>query len=390
MFICHKTKHKTHTSMKKIFVFTAFASLLFGFQACNKVVDIVQSTPKLPEVPYEYLSINRFGSTQNLSQLIKDESAKTINNHSVALGRVLFYDKNLSINNHISCGSCHIQQLAFSDGVALSNGFRNKKTTRNSMGLLNAVLNNNMFWDSRAGSPLELSLMPVFDHLEMGMESHEMLVNKLEKVDYYPALFEKAFGTKDISSDKIALALTHFIHSIFSENSKFDQRMKNPAMKFTELEQLGSDLFFSPRLKCGECHNGPNFSAPDFPGGPYGARFDGNTSQDRKGTANIGLDRVYADKGRKNGHFKIPSLRNIELTAPYMHDGRFATLEQVIDHYDRGIQAHPELDDKLKENGKPIRMHMNEIEKKALLAFLKTLTDKELIRDPRFSDPFVH
>lgn len=378
--------------MKKIFVMIGLASFLIGFQACDKGMKIVESIPKLPETPYEYLEIQRFGSVQNLSSMIKDESSNTINNHSVALGRVLFYDKNLSVNNHISCGSCHIQQLAFTDGVALSNGFRNKTTSRNSMGLLNAVLNNNMFWDSRAGSPLELSLMPVFDHLEMGMESHDMLEKKLQNVSYYPALFEKAFGSKEISSDKIALALTHFVHSIFSENSKFDKVSGNKGgqnQSFTALEQLGSELFFSARLKCGECHNGPNFSAPDFPGGPYGARFDGS-GDDRKGTANIGLDRVYADKGRKNGHFKIPSLRNIELTAPYMHDGRFATLEEVINHYNSGIQPHPELDEKLKENGKPIRLNMSEIEKEALIAFLKTLTDKELIRDPRFSDPFVH
>lgn len=332
-------------------------------------------------------------------------------NAGAQLGRVLFYDKRLSLNNTVACGSCHHQELAFSDMASLSTGFGGRKTHRNSMAITNPVVFSNLFWDSRANSPMDLSLSPVFDHIEMGMESDEMLESKLAATDFYPALFEAAFGTKDVTRKKVSMAITHFISSMITKNSRFDVavgrefalrginnggfndfnmqfRFDIAAAQFSNfnaLEQMGKDLFFSDRARCSRCHTGENLSAPEDPGSGY----SGPTIA---GTANIGLDRTYADNGKSNGKFRIPSLRNVEITEPYMHDGRFANLDQVIDHYSRGVQPHPHLDKNLMVTGgtAPVRLNFTEEEKDALVAFLRTLTDVTFITDKKFSDPFAN
>jgi cytochrome c peroxidase len=230
---------------------------------------------------------------------------------------------------------------------------------------------------------MDLSLRPVFDHIEMGMESDEMLEKKLAATDFYGPLFKEAFGTTEITRRKVSLAITHFVTSMVSMHSKNDKVSEGMA-QFTAMEKMGHDLFFSERASCFKCHNGSNFSAPDDPGGAYGAPTVA-------GTANIGLDKSYADNGKGNGKFRIPSLRNIELSAPYMHDGRFTTLEAVVDHYSRGIQAHPHLDANLKDgNGQPKKMNFTAEEKDALVAFLRTLTDVSFISNPKYSDPFAN
>ena len=256
------------------------------------------------------------------------------------------------------------------------------------MSILNPLFNNNMFWDSRAASPFTLALMPVFNHIEMGMENDEMLVTKLSQTSYYPELFEDAFGEKTVTKERIATAISQFVNCIFSMESKFDKGQLDSFTHFTPIEKYGMELFFSDNLKCAQCHSGNNFSAPDFVGGGYGGGGGGSSSDDPKGTANIGLDVVYKDNGRGNGKFKIPSLRNIELTGPYMHDGRFKTLEEVINHYSHGIKDHPQLDDKFRVNGVAKKFNFTENDKAALISFLKTLTDYNLITNPKFSDPF--
>ena len=314
-----------------------------------------------------------------------EEAAMTFSNASATLGRVLFYDKRMSLNNTVSCGSCHHQAIGFSDRMPVSVGFGGKTTKRNSMSINNPVQFNNLFWDSRAQSTMDLSLRPVFDHIEMGMESDEMLEKKLAATDFYGPLFNQAFGTPEITRRKISLAITHFLSSMVSMNSKSDMVEANSGqVQFSMLEKMGHDLFFSERTGCFKCHSGSNFSAPDDPGGAYGAPTVA-------GTANVGLDKTYADNGKGNGKFRIPSLRNIELSAPYMHDGRFNTLEAVVDHYSHGIQAHPHLDANLKDkNGQPKKMNFTQEEKDALVAFLRTLTDPVFTKDPKYSDPFAN
>lgn len=365
------------------------ASAILAFTACKKQEPGIAShdTPNLTET-YDYLNIQEGGVSKPLEQVIRDQSKENLSNFSVKLGRVLFYDKKLSINNTVSCATCHIQSLAFADNKSFSTGFGGRSTKRNSMAIQNPVNNNNMFWDSRASSPLELSLMPVFDHLEMGIESDEMLENKLKNTSYYPDLFYNAFGSTEITRAKISLAMTQFVNALFSKESAFDKGQQNNFANFNPLEKYGKDLFFSERLMCSQCHAGSNFSAPDEPGGAYGG--SGFGGDDPKGTANIGLDISYLDNGKGSGKFKIPSLRNIELTAPYMHDGRFKTLEEVLNHYSHGIKDHPALDGKFRANGQPKKLNLDDNEKQALMAFLRTLTDKNLISNKKFSDPFKY
>lgn len=367
-----------------------FVTLLIS---CQKESSTTTTTlkPNLPDNVFEYtITKGADGRLINLKNFIRDDSKTTFSNNSATLGRVLFYDKLLSLNNSISCGSCHLQELAFTDGTALSSGFKNTKTSRNTMGILNPILNHNLFWDSRASTMFELALNPVFDHIEMGMIDVRMLEDKLQNTSYYPALFKKAFGNEEVTSTKIALALSHFVNSIFSESSKFDHFTRNN-IPLEPLENAGFQLFISPRLKCVECHAGGNLAAPDFPGGTYGTPIHTTAPEGGpRGTANIGLDLEYADKGRNNGHFRIPSLRNIALTAPYMHDGRFKTLEEVINHYDHGIKHHKDLDEKFLMNNQVQKLNLTNIEKKALVAFLRTLSDPKLITDEKFSNPFVN
>jgi len=297
----------------------------------------------------------------------------------------------LSLNNGVACASCHKQELAFSDGVASSAGFAGKKTPRNSMAILNAGFNRNLFWDSRESSVRSLATRPIQNHIEMGIEEMRRLETKLAKVNYYPELFQAAFGTSAITEDRIADALSQFVCAISTTNSRFDQEAKTNFAGFTTLEKMGQDLFFSPRTNCNRCHATPNFAAPDFVGGEYGSTDDsfGGNGEDLKGGANNGLDVSSADHGIGNDKFRIPSLRNIALTAPYMHDGRFSTLEQTIEHYNSGVQSNVNLDKNLRNaNGTLLRPNLNALEKKAMIAFLNTLTDVTMLTDPKYSNPF--
>ena len=363
--------------------------------------DTEKLTPVLPEVSYNYSALelpqgvhqasafNNFifpeGSIdpdffENIFMQITDEEA--------TLARVLFYDKNLSLNNSISCGSCHHQNKAFADGQAASLGFEGKLTDRNSMSIVNPISQNNLFWDSRSFSIVDLSLKPVQNHIEMGMEDLQYLTDKLSKIDYYPELFAKAYGDSEVTEERISKAIAQFVGSITTNKSKFDVGLETEFSNFNELEKLGMSIFNSERAKCSTCHSGNNFAADDSPGGEYGGGRI-NNGDDPKGTTNIGLELVYKDQGRNDGKFKIPSLRNIALTGPYMHDGRFQTLEEVVDHYSEGIKPHKDLDKKFKnKNGEVIHLNLDPIEKQALITFLHTLTDYEMIKDPKYSDPF--
>ncbi|MEM8909013.1 MAG: cytochrome c peroxidase [Bacteroidota bacterium] len=316
-----------------------------------------------------------------------------ITNAGATLGRVLFYDKNLSVNNTIACASCHLPAHGFSDPAAFSEGFEGGLTGRNSMGLTNARYYERgaFFWDERAATLEEQTLMPIQDHIEMGMDLME-LEQKLNQVDYYPALFTAAFGEPEVTTTGISEALAQFIRSMVSYESKFDEGVlalngnlnnlgNHDFPNFTASENLGKRLFFSNRTNCQNCHNTINFVGPT--------------------PRNNGLDLVYEDNGvgahtgnpNQNGDFKVNSLRNIELTAPYMHDGRFATLEAVIEHYDSGVQAHPNLSPQLRMGGpgggQVRRLNLTDAEKRALVDFLKTLTDHNFIQKEQFSNPFL-
>lgn len=326
---------------------------------------------------------------------------ESINSAQATLGRVLFYDRQLSVNNSISCSSCHKQSLAFADNVAFSKGFGGQVTTRNSMPIQNLgggalvtdviipdtsnfepFFGKALFWDGRERILSNMVLRPIVNHVEMGINDIDALEGKLEKVSYYPSLFEQAFGTSDITIERMGQAMAAFLHSINSTNTRFDQVMRGEAT-FTPEELTGNNLFMST-YDCNSCHQV----------GSVNGYIAAGTF------ANIGLDEEYSDAGlalvTKNkfdaGRFKIPSLRNVALTAPFMHDGRFETLEDVIDHYSEGIANNSNLDNRLRtSSGEPQRFHIPPRDKRALIAFLKTLTDPDMITDERFSDPFrVH
>lgn len=390
--------------IKKITLITVcFVSTFLAFNSCQLTenVDLKEAKLNLPTTAYTYAGLpDQFAKLQffNNSGFIPDVIDPGFSQHflvnplnpditddGATLGRVLFYDPKLSINNSVSCASCHNQALAFADGLSASKGFGGRTTPRNAMAIINVVTNRNLFWDSREQSAKGLILRPIQNHIEMGMESLTALEAKISDTEYYRELFKKAYDSEEVTSEKIADAMAQFLCSMVSTNSKFDQGFTENFENFSTLEKLGKDLFFSAKTQCSGCHAGANFSAPDQPGGAYGS----SGGENRKGTTNIGLDLVTKDVGLEDGKFRIPSLRNIALTAPYMHDGRFENLEAVIDHYDKGIQAHPALDSKfVSASGEPIRMNLNALEKKALIAFLNTLTDESFITDERFSNPF--
>lgn len=328
------------------------------------------------------------------------------------LGRVLFYDTKLSKNNTVSCASCHKQELAFSDDVAKSKGFNGELTKRNSQALaatanfqssygtdsnvgnfinidpatgntIGTFLSAGFFWDERAGTIMEQSRQTIQDNIEMGMNLAE-LTEKLAGVDYYQVLFRKAFGAPTVTEDRILEALQEFVNSFVSTKTKFDEGMNRHSFplgdfqNFTEQENLGKRIFND---RCASCHGA-----------------DMSTQAER--VANNGLEIIDGDVGvggfthraEDEGKFKVPFLRNVALTAPYMHDGRFATIRDVIDHYSEGINMHPNLDMRLRDANFPDQvMHMkfSEQEKDALEAFLRTLTDENLAYDNRFSDPFL-
>ncbi|MEM6377073.1 MAG: cytochrome c peroxidase [Bacteroidota bacterium] len=314
-----------------------------------------------------------------------------IMNTTATLGRVLFYDNNLSANNTIACASCHIQDKGFSDPDQFSTGFDGGLTGRHSMSLANARYyeNGRFFWDERAATLEDQVLMPIQDHVEMGMTLEE-LVTKLQAKEYYDILFTDAFGSNEVTSERISLALAQFVRSMVSYQSKYDVglRMTNPGNpnqplpNFTDLENLGLRIFTDPQLGgCAGCHSTP--------------------LQTGIGAQNNGLDLRTVDEGlgavtgnpRDDGKFKSPSLRNIGVTGPYMHDGRFATLLEVVEHYNSGVQAHPNLDPRLRNgpgNPQPKRLNLSEQEKQALVAFLNTLTDEVFLTDEKFSDPFIN
>ena len=311
------------------------------------------------------------------------------------LGRVLFYDVNLSSDNSVSCGSCHKQHLAFSDDVAFSEGIQNRRTARNSLALgvfrsfgdYSQDPGTTLFWDGRVDNLHDQMIQTIGNPNEMGMQMED-IVEKIKDLDYYKILVNKAFGVESIEQIHILIALEAFMNSIKSNNSRFDDiSAQNPILNstprdwqfFTNQENLGKSLF---QINCINCHS---HSLEEI-------SFDQGLRR-----ANNGLDLVYTDNGAGEvnpspellGLFKTPSLRNIELTAPYMHDGRFATLEEVIDFYSEGIQDHPNLHSFLKENGQAKKFHFTENEKAALVQFLKTLTDQNMVSQTKLSDPFL-
>jgi cytochrome c peroxidase len=390
---------------KKSIIIATLLIVALAVISCNKdnvYEPIEESVLNLPNTPFDYASLNlpsHFTTNvagQPLPTSINgtDNTPTTnpITNDGATLGRVLFYDKKLSANGTIACASCHKQDKGFSDDATLSLGFNGGATGRHSMTLINARFyqRGRFFWDERATTLEEQVLMPFQDPVEMGM-TLQQVVSKVQEQSYYPELFQKAFGTTEINSDKISKALAQFVRSIVSYSSKYDQgraMVASPGANFpnfTTEENTGKNIFFQTIPNgggaCFGCHTTEAFISANP--GPQ------NNGLDLSSTTDLGAGAVFTNNPIFVGRFKTTTLRNIELTAPYMHDGRFATLEQVVEHYNSGIKAHPTLSPALKDgNGNPVQLNLTTSQKAALVAFLKTLTDNSVSTETKWSNPF--
>lgn len=301
----------------------------------------------------------------------------------VLLGRMLFYEKKLSLDNSISCAACHAPASSFSDNAVFSTGVNGALGNRNSMPLLNLGWQTSYFWDGRAKTLEEQILEPIPNPVEMH-QSWKNATAKLSKEIVYSNQFFRAFGTKKIDSTLVAKALAQFLRTMISGTSKFDVMYKfENGIALTAAEQTiknsvspeewaGYDSFKSLNgADCFHCHNGPLMHVNKF--------------------SNNGLDVVFSDLGRgaitgnpnDNGKFKVPTLRNIALTAPYMHDGRFVTLDEVIEHYSTGVHQSPTIDP-LMEFANQGGVQLDQNQKAYLKAFLLTLTDLNFVTNPDF------
>lgn len=300
----------------------------------------------------------------------------------VNLGRHLFYDPILSADSSMSCSSCHLPEGSFTDNLALSTGIDGLEGNRSSMSLLNVgFYYNGLFWDGRTSSLEEQALQPIEDPVELHTTWTDV-IDKLKVHPDYPVLFRKAFGittVDEITKELSAKAIAQFERIMVSSgNSRFDlATTPGSGVFYTEQELLGEELFFNEQLNhpgCSHCHTGPLLTTN---------AYLNNGSQEA-----LTYD-DYADKGHglvtgdpfDNGKFRVPTLRNIELTAPYMHNGQFNTLEQVIDHYISGGKVSHTSPDLLP-------FTVTQEEKEALIAYIKTFTDMDFVNNPDLQNPF--
>jgi cytochrome c peroxidase len=289
------------------------------------------------------------------------------------LGRTLFYDPRLSRDNQVSCGSCHQQYAAFAHADhRVSHGIDGLLGTRNAPALQNLRWKKNFFWDGGPQNLETLPLAPLTNPVEMD-ETLENVLRKLNADSKYQQRFAKVYGQSPITSQQFLRALAQFMASLTSANSRYDHYARQEAGgQLNEAELRGQAVLAQ---KCAACHATDLFSDDSF--------------------RNNGLDKSFAaDSGRAHitslpadqGRFKVPSLRNVMLTAPYMHDGRFQTLAQVLDHYDSGVVDSPTLDPLLRQTNGRLGIALSAQEKSDLLAFLATLTDEQFIKDKRLAE----
>lgn len=324
---------------------------------------------------------------ETVAALDNSPASNPADDRVATLGRVLFHDLRLSTNNRASCAACHQQRFGFTDPMRFSNGISTAGTTdfhAMRLGNLRYWQPGTAFWDRRAANAEAQASQPLHSLVEMGWGSQaggiQALIRKMEATPYYPDLFAWAFGSATITEPRIQQALARFVRAMVSHDSRWDAgyaRVFSPTApnraldvdlpNFTPEENRGRHLFMANADKggagCASCHLPPTFAL----------------------AANARSNGLDAGETRL---FKAPSLRNVGLTGPYMHDGRFATLEEVVDFYASGSHDGPALDPRLRDGHGPRRLNLSAADRAALVAFLKTLDDPVLTTDPRFGDPF--
>lgn len=347
--------------------------------------------PRLPATLFSYSTDHLPPHLAELAPLDSTPDDNPPTDAGATLGRVLFHDRQLSANGLVSCSSCHAQAAGFDDPTRLSIGFQGRLTRRSAMALANARYNprGRHFRDERAVSLEQQVLMPFTDPVEMGLEPGE-LVSRVAARPWYGPLFAAAFGDREITDRRIARALAQFVRALVSAGSRYDRARAASAgpladfAGFTPRENRGKFLFMAPRRMggagCAGCHATDAFimMEPRDNGLPAVAdRPDGGIGE-------------ITGRPRDMGRFRAASLKNVAVSAPYMRDGRFATLGEVIDHYSGGIADSPNLDPLLRDGaGRPIRFAFDPADRDALIAFLQTLTDEAFLSDPRFANPFL-
>lgn len=314
---------------------------------------------------------------------VYDLSTNPLTEEGIELGKFLFYDGILSRTNQIGCGTCHQQEAAFTHhGHELSHGVDDLLGTRNSPSIQNLAWNPVFFWD---GGVHDLDKVP-FNPIQNPVEMDETVKNVIAKLQAtplatakkpvnYPEMFRKAFGDDQITTERMMKALSQFMLTMVSAESRYDFFKQGDGSALNAQEQEGMVLF---KAKCSSCHTGELFTDHSFRNnGLVPLRLDDKGRSETSGDP--------ADKYK----FKVPSLRNVGLTAPYMHDGRYHTLEEVLDHYTSAVQQSPTLDPGLQRAGRKPGIDMTDSEKKSIIAFLRTLSDEQFIRNSKLSDPGV-
>ncbi len=361
----------------------SIATLIFiiGCGADDDVIDFMPPVGDLTDIPYNPMPYNVEVPIQFPPIPVPPNNALT--EAGVSLGRHLFYDPILSVDSSMACAACHLPVGGFTDNQKISFGVGGATGTRSSMSLINSAFYlNGLFWDGRIQSLEEQALLPVEDDVEL-MHQWGDVESDLQNHDEYPTMFRQAFGIENvsqISKELAAKALAQFERSIVSAgNSKYDRVIALDEF-FTDAEQNGFDMFFDapgdlPDAECGHCHNAPLFTTNEYFNNGLDAVVSLFDFEDPGLGAVTGNEFDY-------GKFRAPTLRNIEFTAPYMHDGRFETLEEVIEHYNSGGHTADNLDPLIQP------LQLTEENKADLLAFLLTLSDTTTLQNPAYQNPF--
>ncbi|MES2477611.1 MAG: cytochrome c peroxidase [Bacteroidota bacterium] len=361
---------------KKRIILGVITSIIIIAISCSK--ELKEDTDvTIPDTPYEF----NYGSFPN-PNLPADNP---LTREGVKLGRMLFYEKSLSGDNTQACASCHLQKHGFSDTATFSIGIKKLPGKRQAMSVFNMAWHSNeFFWDGRAHLLRDQALKPIQDPLEMD-ETLDNVVKKLNGNSIYKKQFARAFNTETITPLLISKALEQFMNSIVSNNSKYDKFLAGQ-VTLSSQEERGRFLFFTEfnpsfpaasGADCQHCHGGANFENDKYMNN--GLDIDASITD-------IGRQSVTGNTADK-GKFKVPSLRNVGLTAPYMHDGRFKTLEEVVDHYNL-VKNSTTLDGSFQQQLPLGGLNLTLADKAALVAFLKTLTDEELATNPAYGSPF--
>jgi len=344
--------------------------------------------PRLPATPFSY---GPPALPPALAALDSTPSGNPVTDAGATLGRVLFHDRRLSVNGLVACSSCHAQAAGFDDPTRFSIGFDGRITRRSAMALANARLNpgGRHFRDERAQTLEAQVLMPFTDPVEMGLKPGEP-VARVAARDWYGPLFAAAFGDPHVDEARIAAALAQFVRALVSLDAPYDRARREVAAAtddfpaFSAEQNRGKFLFMTAREKsgagCAACHETDAFVMLE-------PRDNGLPPLDGRPDGGIG---EITSRQEDMGRFRAPSLRNVAVSAPYMRDGRFRSLGDVLDHYASGVAPNANLAAQLRApDGSPARLDLPPADRAALVAFIETLTDTQFLADPRFADPFL-